>query len=421
MGQARRLTRSRFQGRSGLLMYPFQRSLLALVWPLSSTGLSAAGKSRRAPPGSKCANLYTDLLYVIITATVYVLSAVPAWTKELDSQVRTLTLIDRRVAQEQGAWVVDYRLRHSSQFGVVVLPEEIAAKVEGWVSNSRVGSHAVPRWSSLVIPHGPDLTVASEVISATDEAHRCRERLTVWVWTEDQSASISPSLNRNTTVTQAGRSASAVDDAFLTPLSLAPQSVIHVRLRLEHQHILYGDYDPLLATRAVELTIGPGRVYDILPLDREQYLALPRFSWPEPPIERRDTHHAITGPDSLHIEAHVPGHQYYRYPERPIRYSTKMRLQFWYLIAAGTEGECRVAIAQYKDTPTSWRKLNDGGFEQTLKTIGHWTKVEQVIQTDPEATTLTLEFKIIGETEIGEMWIDEVSLEPVGYGLPSGP
>jgi hypothetical protein len=140
-----------------------------------------------------------------------------------------------------------------------------------------------------------------------------------------------------------------------------------------------------------------------------------------PPEDRRDTKHAVSGPDSLHLEAHVPGHQYYRFPERPVRYSTKMRLRFWYLIAAGTEGECKVGVIQYKDTPTSWRKLEAGGFEQCLKAVGRWTKVERIVQTESEATTLVLEFKIVGESEVGEMWIDDVCLEPVNGSIPVGP
>ena len=84
-------------------------------------------------------------------------------------------------------------------------------------------------------------------------------------------------------------------------------------------------------------TFGRASVSDIVPLDHEQYVAQPRFSWSEPPEERRDTRHAVSGPDSLHLEAHVPGHQYYRYVDRPVRYSTPMRLRFWYLIAANRE------------------------------------------------------------------------------------
>ncbi len=55
-----------------------------------------------------------------------------------------------------------------------------------------------------------------------------------------------------------------------------------------------------------------------------------------------------------------------------------------------------------------------------MKTVGRWTKVERIIQTESEATTLRLEFQIVGETEVGEMWIDDVSLEPVDCDGPGG-
>ena len=115
-----------------------------------------------------------------------------------------------------------------------------------------------------------------------------------------------------------------------------------------------------------------------------------------------------------YLEAHIPGNQYYRFPERPVRYGTKMRLRFWYLIAAGTEGECRARVAQYKDTPTAWKVLNEGAHEEVLTTVGRWVKIERVFRTECEATTLALDFRISGGAEVGEMWIDDVSLEPVG-------
>jgi hypothetical protein len=333
------------------------------------------------------------------------------------------TLVDRTVTQDQGAWIIDYRLRHTGKTGVIITPDEIALKVEGWVSNSRVASHAVPRWSSLVISRSHDLSAVSDVIVAADEAHRCRDRLITFVWTEDQGLFKSGTPVQPGVKPGAGQalSVSLAEATNSLPISLGPGAIVHARLRLEHQHILYGDYDPLLSVRAITLALGSSPVRDVVPMDREQYLAQPRFIWHEPPEERRDTRHAVSSPDSLHLEAHVPGHQYYRYPERPVRYNTKMRLRFWYLIAAGTEGECRVRVAQFKDTPTSWRILNSGGFEQCLKTVGRWTKVDRILQTEPEATTLTLEFKIVGETEVGEMWIDDVSLEPVDGTAPGGP
>jgi hypothetical protein len=360
---------------------------------------------------------------IIIVGWMFTTSPSPLLAIGLNTTRGALALVDRTVAQDQGAWIIDYRLRHTGKTGVIITAEEIEVKVEGWVSNSRVPSHAIPRWSSLVVFHAHDLSAVSEVIATADEAHRCRDRLVASVWTEDQGpfkSDIPAQAEPKTRAIQAppGFPAEPINSL---PISLGPGAIVRVRLRLEHQHILYGDYDPLLSVRAVTLALGSTPVHDIVPMDREQYLAQPRFTWNEPPEERRDTRHAISGPDSLHLEAHIPGHQYYRYPERPVRYSTKMRLRFWYLIAAGTEGECRVRVAQFKDTPTSWRILNSGGFEQCLKTIGHWTKVDRILQTESEATTLTLEFKIVGETEVGEMWIDDVSLEPVDGATPGRP
>jgi hypothetical protein len=360
---------------------------------------------------------------VVLAALAWVVAASPSRAVDVSSARGALSLVNRSMTQDQGAWVVDYRLRYTGKTGVIVTPEQLAVKVEGWVSNSRVPSHALPRWSSLIASRGPDLSAISEVVAAVDEAHRCRERLVVSVGLEDQGPFKAGPGTPNAARAETGQplAAGLTEPAPVPPLSLGPDAIVRVRLRLEHQHILYGEYDPLLAVRAVTLTFGSATVADIVPLDGEQYLAQPRFTWPEPPVERRDKGHAVSGPDSLHLEAHVPGHQYYRYLERPVRYSTKMRLRFWYLIAAGTEGDCKVRVAQCKETPISWRMLNSGGFEQCLKTVGRWTKVERMIQTESEATTLTLEFKIVGETEVGEMWIDDVSLEPVGCDGPGGP
>jgi hypothetical protein len=343
----------------------------------------------------------------------------------------TLVPVGRTVAQDQGAWVVDYRLRLAGPTGAIIAPEEIGVEVDGWVSNSRVASHAMPRWSSLGIAHGPDFSVVGEVIAAADEAHRCREKLIVSVWGEDQcpcrpgSAACGEAKPEVVTAKpsggEAGREPGPSGPTAGLPLSVAPGGLVHVRLRLEHQHVLYGDYDPLLAIREVELSLGGATIRDLVPLDREQYLTQPKATWPEPSEDRRDTRHSVTGPDSLHLEAHVPGHHYYRFPDRPVRYGTKMRLRFWYLVAAGTEGEGRARIAQYKDTPTSWRLLNSAGFERCLTTVGRWTKVEYLFTTDAEATTLALDFRIAGDGDIGEMWVDDVGLEPVGCPGHTGP
>jgi hypothetical protein len=310
-----------------------------------------------------------------------------------DSPSNRFVLIRRSIAQDQGAWVIDYQLRHMGPTGLILSLSEIGAIVEGWVSNSRVASHAVPRLVRVTVSGTSAASGTGDVIVSSDESQRCRERVVISVWADDGPLPES-------------------DPASL--VSLAPGAVVHLRLRLEHQHVLYGDYDPLLGVRTVVLSLGSASLRDQVALDREHYLAQPKYAWPEPPDDRRDTRHFVSSPDSLHLEAHIPGHQYYRYPERPVRYGTKMRLRFWYLIAAGTEGECWARLAQYKDTPSSWRVLSHGGFEQVLETVGRWTKVERIVRVECEATTVALDFRIISETNVGEMWIDDVSLEPVG-------
>jgi MAM domain, meprin/A5/mu len=346
----------------------------------------------------------------------------PAQANEMGPPRPSLTMLDRTLTQDQGAWVVEYRLRNSGRTGVIVTPDELKLKIEGWVSNSRVASHAVPRWSSLIAVPRTSSTACSDVITAADESHRCRERLAISVWTEEGPRPDTGSVaNRSNPPKAASVPAPSSATGPLLPLSLGPGDTIHLRLRIDHDHILYGDYDPLLGIRTVELCFGSSVVRDVVPLDREQYLAQPKYTWPEPPDDRRDTGRFVTAPDSLHLAADVAGHQSYRFQERPVRYSTKMRLRFWYLIAAGTEGEARVRIAQNKDTPLLWRQLHEATVEEQLKTIGRWTKYECIIQTEPEATRLILEFKIVGEVDIGEMWIDDVNLEPLASSAPIGP
>jgi hypothetical protein len=51
--------------------------------------------------------------------------------------------------------------------------------------------------------------------------------------------------------------------------------------------------------------------------------------------------------------------------------------------------------------------------------VGRWVHVERIFRTEPEATTLALDFRIVG-ADVGELWIDDVLLEPVGAG-PEGP
>ena len=147
-------------------------------------------------------------------------------------------LIRRSIAQDQGAWIIDYQLRHTSPTGVILSRSEVGSVVEGWVSNSRVASHAVPRLSRVTVSGTSAASGTGDVIASSDESQRCRERVVISVWADDGPLP---------------------ESDFSSLVSLAPGAVVHLRLRLEHQHVLYGDYDPLLGIRTVVLTLGSSR------------------------------------------------------------------------------------------------------------------------------------------------------------------
>lgn len=318
-----------------------------------------------------------------------------------------LTVIGRQVGLERGewlAWRVEYRLRNDGPGRLIVTPAALAARVEGDVANSRVPGHAVPRPSAPTASGASGLSGSADVIAADEDSRRCRERLTVQAWPE--SAGPEPT----------GHVTRAVPPREQPTLALDPGAVVRVRLRLEHRHFVYGRFDPLLGTRAVELRLGPAVVRDRLPLDHPRPPVAAPTSWPpRPPDEFLDRRVFVSPPDSLHLEAHVPGKQSYRFPDcRDVRPGARLRLSFWYLVAPGTAGSCRARVTQCRDLPGSWETLTDGELIIPLTAIGQWSHVERVVRVEPEATSLTLDLGIAGpDVAIGELWVDDLRLDPI--------
>ena len=201
----------------------------------------------QAPPAPLSA-LREAVEYALIVTLAWTFATSPSLAAEVKGGNTALVILNRSVTQEQGEWIVNYRVRYTGKTGVIVTPDEIVVKAEGWVSNSRVPSHALPRWSSLVLCCGQDLSTVSDVVAATEEAQRCRERLVVSFWTEDQKPPSTRSGNTNKVGKQICDAAvvGLADSTAIFPLSLSPEAILRVRLRFEHQHILYGEYDPLL-------------------------------------------------------------------------------------------------------------------------------------------------------------------------------
>jgi hypothetical protein len=138
--------------------------------------------------------------------------------------------------------------------------------------------------------------------------------------------------------------------------------------------------------------------------------------------EYRDNRVFLSAPDSLHLDANIPGHQSYGFPDyRRARGGSRMRLSFWYLVAPGTDGECQARVKQFCDLPARWKTLSDGEVDEHLTTVGRWVHVQRVFRVEAEASSLVVDFRIFGgDLVAGELWIDDVRLEPLDA-VPSGP
>ncbi|MDB4977936.1 MAG: hypothetical protein JWM56_122 [Candidatus Peribacteria bacterium] len=324
---------------------------------------------------------------------------------------RPWTVVSRGISEGRANgrfWQVSYVLRNDSQLPIIIGPKNTVANIHAMVSNSRVPAHAAPRASVITVTGSGGLSATADVIPSADDEKRCRERAVLQVWPHDPNHEDPPDPIAKAVVRLVATSEQST-------WIIGPGACVQVRLHLEHDHFLYGLYDALLGSRTLLLTLGATQFADRLVLDQPANLpvSMPSFMSPESiPDDRRDSRIFLSAPDSLHVEAQIPGNQSYRFKEVPVPYGARMKLQFWYLVALGSEDAGKVRIVQYKDAPSSWKILSDGDLEQQLTTVGRWVKVERFFFIEPTATSLTMEFRIVGE--IGEMWIDDISMEPVG-------
>ncbi len=308
-----------------------------------------------------------------------------------------LVLVERQIVQQNGRWLVRYKVRYEAAPGSAALDlsaSDLAVDYEAWVSNSRSKPHTVPRKSHTRFALSESNSVQTTVISSSNDRQRCRERISLALSAGDRPLA-EPTPAKTT---------------FL-PLRVPPGENFWVYLILDHDHFLHGTYDPLLGVRQFELRLGSCRLLDSIPLDAEQASSAPVINLSTPPKERLDPRQFRSAPDSLYLAADLPGYQYFRFDDLPVRYGTQFRLSFWYLIGLGTEGSCHVRVMEYQDTPNAWYRL-DGGFDDQMTLQGRWQRFEQTFQSRDETTTMALDFRIVG-ANVGEMWIDDVELIPL--------
>ena len=305
-----------------------------------------------------------------------------------------LILINRQINQEGGSWQITYKLKYCGSESIELASSDMDFQYEAWVANSSSPKHSIPIKSELRFSLVEINSGQSKLINNSNDHQRCRERVSISFSTNPEQEN-KPFKGR----------------MYWIPLKLVPQQEFWCYINLDHEHFLYGNYDPLLGERSIKVRFGGIYFLDKIPLDYNNYFIQPKIRLSEIPKERRDSRQFRSAPDSLLLAADVPGYQYFRFDDIPIKYGTELKLSFYYLVAHGTEGFCHARVMEYQDTPNAWYRL-DGGFDEQLTSQGRWRKFEQIFRLRNETTTIAIDFRIIG-ADIGEMWIDDVILEPI--------
>ncbi len=220
------------------------------------------------------------------------LSPAPIWSKDKtisETPKRKWRLITPpNPQQDQGDHRLAFSLRNDSEYGMIIVPTDIVARAEGWVSNSRAfPAHSTAKFCSLVVSGASGTSATTDVISSADDAQRCRVRMVVYLWPQGNPT---PTDILGTKVQN-----KAPVPVRQEMLSVPPEGIVCVGIRLEHQHFLYGDYDPLVGWYRIQLRLGEDLAYEGNVELTEQYKAQAKYTWPAPPEERRDTRHCILG------------------------------------------------------------------------------------------------------------------------------
>ena len=262
------------------------------------------------------------------------------------------------------------------------------------LSNSTIKEHSHPPNKELSCPKfnlGEQKSSSIPVISSPDKSKQCEEKIEVEVLVLDinnlaiqkmrKEKSIIPKfvpLKRGEplTLTPTNKADSSPNADLIHELNL--ENVFKVKVRISHEHDVYGPIDPLLGERTMTATIGPGRIYDIFFLDREvsPLIIIPKLELTKTLDGKeedlfsnfKDTHYYHSAPDSIHLAADERGMWQLRFSDIPVRYGTKVKLVFWYAIAKPSEGVYMTSITEYNDSKSSGQVIEDAGFQEILWT-----------------------------------------------------
>lgn len=138
----------------------------------------------------------------------------------------------------------------------------------------------------------------------------------------------------------------------------------------------------------------------------------------EAQADRLDRSVFHSAPDSLHLDAACHGEGLYRFRAVVVKPGVKYRLSFHYLNALGGHARCSVRVAQYGDGVLS---LGGGTLTRRLPVVGRWQAEAVDFVALPGAETVEVDFRLEYEVSVGETWVDDVVLRPVGVPVTVGP
>ena len=281
------------------------------------------------------------------------------------------------ISQEHSSVIISFSVTYHGQSTLILKPEKIEVTYEAEVANSRLPNHAfclTTRSKFFLSEKG----VAPLIHHFNQNKNECREIIS-------------------------GR---------INLAAVQPNEKFQITFTIEHDHFLY-NIDPLLGGRKFQIKISDWEISGEAVFDSpDEKLKIKPVTLSYIPKGHLDERYSFSNKPSLYLAADIPGCQCFRFGDIPTTYDAKFKVSFYYLIALGTEGECRARVMEYQDRPGLWKKIDDGGFDELLEFKIGWQKFEKEFQTTKDTTTMALDFRIAG-AEIGEMWISDIKFEPV--------
>ena len=310
------------------------------------------------------------------------------------SPMESVAIIDRDVSRNGSSWLVRYQLQYLGASPVKITADDITVSYEAWVSNSHCKPHTVARKSRVTFNLARGNRALTTVIANKKESQQCKEYITCSLAMGDQPPPID-----------------VVSETDFLSVTLQPQQIFWLCLSIKHHHFLYGKYDALMGRREISVNFGFAKFSDVLEMNDEHHDSDLLGVLSALPPERLDAAQFHSPPDSLLITIADDSLQDFRFDDMPVRYDTKIKLTFWYLIAYRNSGECRVRLMQYQDGDGACYRLDDL-LDENLKISSGWQYFEKILTTGNKTNTVALDFRIIYAKE-ATFWIDDVSLTPV--------